>query len=82
MNKHKVIYLPLEKVRTRPAARKPRKVKDHRLTVGCTYFDEKPVPLIRLSGVWLDRQGFSRGKEVIVREQPGRLLIELAEEAN
>ena len=55
-------------------------MKDHRLTVGYIYRNEKEVPTIRLSGDWLGRQGFGLGKKVIVREQPGQLVIQLAEE--
>jgi hypothetical protein len=57
-------------------------VKNRRLTVGYTYFNEKEVPYIRLSGDWLNRQGFSLGKKIVVREQPGQLVIQLAEEAD
>jgi hypothetical protein len=57
-------------------------VKDHRLTVGYTYFNEKEVPYIRLAGDWLNRQGFNVSKKIVVREQPGQLVIQLAEEAN
>ena len=56
-------------------------MKDHRLTVGYTYFKEKEVPYIRLSGDWLNRQGFRVSKKIVVREQPGILVIQLAEEA-
>lgn len=57
-------------------------MKDRRLTVGYTYFNEKEVPMIRLAGDWLGRQGFSVSKKVIVQEQPGQLVIQLAEEAD
>lgn len=56
-------------------------MKDHRLTVGYIYSNEKEIPMIRLSGDWLSTLGFSLGKKVIVREQPGQLVIQLAEEA-
>ena len=57
-------------------------MKDRRLTVGYIFANEKEIPMIRLSGDWLNRQGFSLGKKVVVREQPGQLVIQLAEEAN
>ena len=63
------------------ASRKPREVKERRLTVSYIHFDNTEVPYIRLSGLWLGRRGFSRGKKIIVREEWGRLVIELVEEA-
>jgi hypothetical protein len=57
------------------------KKKDHTLTVSYVYFKEKKVPFIRLSGEWLARQGFDLGKKIIVREQSGQLVLQLAEEA-
>jgi len=57
-------------------------MKEHRLTVGYSYRNEKEIPTLRLTGDWLSRQGFGLGKKVIVREQPGILVIQLAEEAD
>ena len=57
-------------------------MKDRRLTVSYTYFNEKSVPTIRLSGDWLKVLGFGSGQKVVVREQPGQLVIQLAEEGN
>ena len=57
-------------------------MKERRLTVGYLYANEKEVPMIRLAGDWLNRQGFNVSKKVIVREQPGQLVIQLAEEAD
>jgi hypothetical protein len=54
-------------------------MKDRRLTIGYLYSNEKEVPMIRLAGDWLNRQGFSLGKKVIVREMPGQLVIQLEE---
>ena len=56
-------------------------MKDRRLTVSYIHFDKKPVPYIRLSGAWLKSLGFQSGQKVIVREQPGQLVIQLEEEA-
>ncbi|MCL6592042.1 MAG: type I toxin-antitoxin system SymE family toxin [Firmicutes bacterium] len=52
------------------------------MTVSYIHFDKKPVPYIRLSGAWLKSLGFQTGQKVIVREQPGILVIQLAEEAD
>lgn len=79
MNKE-CIYVPLTKPRRTAGARKTGQAKDRKLTVSYTRFNEKTVPFIRLSGDWLNRQGFNLGKKVIVREQPGELVIRLAEE--
>ena len=57
-------------------------MKDRRLKVGYIYSNDKEVPMIRLAGDWLNRQGFSLGKKVIVREMPGQIVIQLAEEGN
>jgi hypothetical protein len=74
------VYEPQKPVRKR-TERKPRPVKNHRLTIGYLYTNEKTVPMIRLAGDWLNRQGFSLGKKVVVQEQRGRLVIQLEEEA-
>ena len=57
-------------------------MKNRRLTVGYIHSNEKEVPMIRLAGDWLGRQGFSLGKKVIVQETPGQLVIQLAEEGD
>ena len=57
-------------------------MKERKLTVSYIHFDKKPVPYIRLSGAWLKNLGFQSGQKVIVREQPGQLMIRLAEEAD
>jgi toxic protein SymE len=56
-------------------------MKDRKLTVSYIHFDKKPVPYIRLSGGWLKDLGFQSGQKVIVQEQRGRLVIQIAEEA-
>ena len=55
-------------------------MKDRRLTIGYIYNNDKKVPVIRLSGKWLEEMGFEFDREVIVKRQPGQLLIQLAEE--
>lgn len=56
-------------------------MKNRRLTVGYTYFNCKQVPFIRLSGGWLNALGFGSGQKVLIREEPGRIEIQLVEEA-
>ena len=83
--KQTVEYFKPQKTASRSSgagSRAERKKKDHKLTVGSIYFNEKRVPFIRLSGDWLNRQGFSLGKKIIVREEPGQLVLQVAEEAN
>jgi len=82
--KQTVEYFKPQKTSSRSSgagSRAEGKKKDHKLTVGSIYFKEKKVPFIRLSGEWLARQGFDLGKKVIVREQPGQLVLQVAEEA-
>jgi len=60
-------------------------MKDRRLTIGYIYNNDKKVPVIRLSGKWLEETGFEFDRDriairVIVKRQPGQLLIQLAEE--
>jgi hypothetical protein len=52
-------------------------MKTRRLTVSSTYFNEKKVPYIRLSGNWLVKNGFQTGRKFQVDEQPGSLTIRL-----
>jgi hypothetical protein len=52
-------------------------MKTRRLTVSSTYFNEKKVPYIRLSGNWLIENGFQTGRKIMVDEQPGSLTIRL-----
>jgi hypothetical protein len=52
-------------------------MKTRRLTVSSTYFNEKQVPYIRLSGNWLIENGFQTGRKIMVDEQPGSLTIRL-----
>ena len=72
-------YFPEPKIRKRPTGG-TKKVR--KLTVSYTYFNDKPVPFIRLSGAWLKVLGFDFGGKVIVREQPGQLVIQLVEEGS
>ena len=55
-------------------------MKNRRLTVSYLFIKEREVPMIRLSGDWLKALGFDSGRKVIVREQPGELVIRLKEE--
>jgi len=55
-------------------------MKNRQLTVSYIYVNEKTVPAIRLAGDWLKALGFKSGQKVIVLEQPGELVIQLAEE--
>ncbi len=52
-------------------------MKTRRHTVSSTYFNEKKVPYIRLSGNWLIENGFQTGQKIIVEEKPGSLTIRL-----
>ncbi|HEX3047009.1 MAG TPA: SymE family type I addiction module toxin [Bacillota bacterium] len=56
-------------------------MKERKLTISYIHFDKKPVPYIRLSGAWLQSLGFQSGQKVIVRVQPGLLVIQLVKEA-
>jgi hypothetical protein len=77
-------YFPEPKTRNRRpnGGRNSGILKTRKLTVSYIHINEKTVPFIRLAGDWLNRQGFNVSKKVIVREQPGQLVIQLAEEAN
>ena len=46
-------------------------------TIGSTRVRKKRVPQIRLSGQWLERQGFRPGRKFIIREMPGSLTLNL-----
>jgi hypothetical protein len=79
--KEEFTYFPETKARPQSAdSGNSGKAKDCKLTVSCIYVNEKTVPAIRLAGAWLKNSGFGPGQKVIVREQPGQLLIQLAEE--
>ena len=52
-------------------------MKTHRYTVGLVHDHGQPVPGIRLSGRWLAEYGFRPGRELIVYETPGSLLLRL-----
>jgi hypothetical protein len=52
-------------------------MKTRRLTVSSIYANDKQVPAIRLSGNWLDKNGFQTGRKLQVDEQPGILTIRL-----
>ena len=56
-------------------------MKDRKLTVGYVYTKDRKVPALRLSGKWLEQTGFKSDRKVIVKQLPGQLVIQLAEEA-
>jgi hypothetical protein len=47
------------------------------LTVGTVSVGVKDVPALRISGDWLAKVGFCRGKKFIVRERAGELTLQL-----
>ncbi len=51
---------------------------DRRGTVCYRYRNESQVPDVRLSGRWLERAGFERGRKFNVLVQPGRITLRLA----
>lgn len=80
MNNREFFYFPEPKTRKRPTG--GGKMKVHKLTVSYIHANQKTVPAIRISGAWLARIGFDLGQKAIIREQPGQLVIQLAEEAD
>jgi hypothetical protein len=54
------------------------------LTVSAVSAGGKDVPALRISGDWLAKVGFCRGKKFIVAERAGQLTLQLVtlEEAN
>lgn len=74
------IYFPEPKTRKRPTCGGTMKVR--KLTVSYIHANQKTVPAIRISGEWLARIGFDLGQKAIIREMPGQLVIQLAEEGN
>jgi len=57
-------------------------MKERRLTITYAYGpnNEKPYPLIRLQGKWLERLGFAIGSRVVVATGEGVVVIVPAEE--
>jgi hypothetical protein len=47
------------------------------LTVGELYGNGKTVPMIRLSGQWLEELGFTSGDYVSVKREDGKMIISL-----
>jgi hypothetical protein len=47
------------------------------LTVSSATANDKDVPVLRLSGDWLDKIGFRQGKNFIVKERAGELTLQL-----
>jgi hypothetical protein len=56
-------------------------MRERKLTVGYIYAKDRKVPALRLSGKWLEETGFQFDRKVIVKQLPGQLVIQLAEEA-
>ena len=55
--------------------------KDYRdLTIGDIYRNGKSVPMLRVSGLWLEELGFKTGDFVRIKCEDGQLLISLNEE--
>jgi hypothetical protein len=59
-------------------------MKDRRLTVSTISANGKDVPALRISGDWLTKVGFCRGKKYTIQERAGELTLQLVtlEEAN
>ncbi len=57
------------------------KKKEYRdLTVGDVYRNGKSVPMLRVSGMWLEELGFKSGDFVRIKCEDGQLIISLNEE--
>ena len=55
--------------------------KEYRdLTVGDIYRNGKSVPILRISGLWLEELGFRTGDFVRIKCEDGQLIISLNEE--
>ena len=55
--------------------------KEYRdLTVGDIYRNGKAVPMLRVSGLWLEELGFKSGDFVRIKCEDGQLVITLNEE--
>ncbi|MFR8347912.1 MAG: SymE family type I addiction module toxin [Clostridium sp.] len=55
--------------------------KEYRdLTVGDIYRNGKSVPMLRVSGLWLEELGFKTGDFVRIKCEDGQLIISLNEE--
>ena len=55
--------------------------KEYRdLTVGDIYSNGKSVPMLRVSGLWLEKLGFKAGDFVRIKCEDGQLIISLNEE--
>lgn len=55
--------------------------KEYRdLTVGDIYRNGKSVPMLRVSGLWLEELGFKSGDFVRIKCEDGQLIISLNEE--
>jgi hypothetical protein len=52
-------------------------MKQRQLTISSLYYDNKRVPMIRISGNWLAQSGFEIGDKIQIEVKPGSLLINL-----
>jgi len=61
---------------------KPRRSEsgERMLTVGTIIHGEELLPMIRLSGRWLARHGFTADARIAVSEEQGRLVLTLTRE--
>ena len=50
------------------------------LTVGDVYRNGKSVPMLRVSGLWLEELGFKTGNFVRIKCEDGQLIISMNEE--
>ena len=57
--------------------RRPRFAPPARLTVSRLLRDGSSVPLVRCSGDWLARLGFTEGERIAVTAEPGRIVLSL-----
>jgi hypothetical protein len=62
-------------------ARRPRFSPPARLTVSSLCRDSSSVPLVRCSGGWLARLGFTEGERIAVTAAPGRIVLTLHDPA-
>lgn len=47
------------------------------LTVSSMGIDNKEAPMIRITGKWLEKLGFSSGKKIMVEERYGQLILKV-----
>lgn len=52
-----------------------QRVKVRILTVSSMGIDNKEAPMIRITGKWLEKLGFSSGKKIMIEERYGQLVL-------